>query len=65
MLGVGAVDGFGLVTKVGHGESFGVAATLGALRPRVTVGVESQAFDVESVATLLEFRGTITGTNLR
>ncbi len=42
------------------GEPFRVAAMLGALRPSVAVRMKGNAFDSESFAALLEFRGAVT-----
>jgi hypothetical protein len=41
------------------GESFGIARSLGAFRPSVTVAVQRNSFDAKSNAALLKFRGAV------
>jgi len=47
-LGVGVVDGFGVVTERLLRETFGIAAFQGALGPGITVGMKGHTFDAQA-----------------
>ena len=56
---VGVVHGFGVVPQGLLREALGVAALERTFSPRIAVGMERHAFDLQSHAALLELRGTV------
>jgi len=63
VLGVGAVNGFGVVAKGLLSEAFGIAAGRSTFSPAVAVGVEGHALDARALAALFEFGGAIAGAH--
>jgi len=55
------VDGLAVMAELLLGKALRVSRNLGTLGPGVAVGVQGDPLDAESVATLLELGGPVSG----
>ena len=62
-LGIGAVDGLAGMAQSGLSEPLGHSGHFGHLGPRVAVGVQGHSSDPQTLTALLEFGGSVTGSN--
>src|SRR2546429_2490765 len=56
---VGAVDRLAVVTQCLLSESFGIPCPLRSLRPGVAIRMQRYTVDIETLATLPEFPGSV------